>query len=407
MIVHKGFKYELRLACEQREFCFQSACICRFVWNKALELKKKAWEEKKQKISWQDLDKYLPKWKKQFGWMKLAPSQSLQQVIKNLDKAFQGFFRGTGYPRFKNKYRDKSFKIVQGISLEGQLSKKVGLVKIPKLGVVRYTKTRNISGEIKSATISMKGGKWYISFCCEIEIAIKQKKNASKVGGDRGVLKTFQGSNGVVLWQLRPSEKDVKKLKKYQRQLEKKKKYSSNWKKLVNLIQKTYMKFANTRKDVVHKFTSKLAKNHGLVVLEDLAVKNMTKSAKGTIINPGKNVKAKSGLNRVILEQCWNMFARFLEYKMIWNGGAVAYVDPKYTSQKCNKCKHIAKENRKTQAIFECVKCGHKENADLNASKNILDAYLKAEGQAVLVCGVEALASSVKQELVMRKPILV
>ena len=101
------------------------------------------------------------------------------------------------------------------------------------------------------------------------------------------------------------------------------------------------------------------------------------------------------------------MLARLLEYKMIWNGGAVAYVDAKYTSQKCNKCKHIAKENRKTQATFKCVNCGHKENADLNASKNILDAYLKAEGQAVLVCGVEALAATKKQELRMRKPVTV
>jgi len=89
---------------------------------------------------------------------------------------------------------------------------------------------------------------------------------------------------------------------------------------------------------------------------------------------------------------------------MIWNGGGVAYVDAKYTSQKCYQCKHVARENRKSQAVFECVKCGHKENADLNASKNILDSYLEAEGHSVLVCGVEALADTVKQELVMRKP---
>ena len=301
MRVYKGFYYALRLTPEQKKICHESACASRFVWNKSLELKKKLWEDDKKKISWKGLDKLLPKWKRLFPWIKTAPSQSLQQVVKHLDRAFKSFFQGFGYPRFKSRYRDKSFKIVQGISLEGRLSKKVGLVKIPKLGLVRYTKTRNIEGEIKSATISMKGGKWQISFCCEVEINPKPKINGSKIGGDRGVAKTFQGSNGEILERLIPSVKDVKKLKKTQKNLARKQKGSSNWKKLVSLIQKIYIKFANQRKDAIHKLTSKLAKNHGLVVLEDLAIKNMTKSAKGTRASPGKNVKAKSGLNRVIL----------------------------------------------------------------------------------------------------------
>jgi len=291
--------------------------------------------------------------------------------------------------------------------LEGRLSKKVGLVKLPKLGLVRFTKTRNIEGEIKCSTISMKAGKWYISFCCVVEIDIKPKINSSKIGLDRGVSKTVQCSNGEILKKLSPSAKNVKKLKKLQRKLAKKKKGSSNRRKVIRLVQKMYVRLSNARKDAIHKFTAKLAKSHGLAVLEKLIVKNMTKSAKGTRVSPGKNVKAKSGLNRVILEQCWRIFANILEYKMAWNGGAVAYVDAKYTSQKCRKCKHISKENRKTQATFECVKCGHKENADLNASKNILNAYLEAEGQAVLVCGVDALATTMKQKLVMRKPITV
>lgn len=406
MKVYKSFKYELRLTPEQENICRQTIGICRFVWNKALELKKKLWENGKQKITWSELDKKLPKWKRQSPWMTIAPSQSLQQVIKRLDTAFKCFFDGFGYPNFKNKYQDKSFEIKQGISLEGQLSKKVGLVKIPKLGIVRYTKTRKVEGEIKLATISMKAGKWYISFCCVVKLDVKTKKNPSKVGIDRGVKKSAQSSCGEVLDRLQPSAKDLKRLKEFQRQLANKQKGSSNSKKLIKLIQKIYVRFSNQRKDAIHQFTAKLAKSHGLAVLEKLIIKCMTKSAKGTRASPGKNVKAKSGLNRVILEQSWRFFATILEYKMIWRGGAVAYVDAKYTSQKCNKCKHIAKENRKTQATFKCVKCGHKENADLNASKNILDAYLEAEGQAVLVCG-EGAAPSKKQKLGTRKPVTV
>lgn len=389
MKVYKSFKYKLRLTPEQKNICYQTIGICRFVWNKGLELKKKLWKESKQNISCFQLDKRLTKWKKQSTWMSVAPSQSLQQVIKFLDKAFKSFFDGFGYPRFKNKYDDKSFRVTQGQKLQGRLSKKVGLVKLPKLGVVRYTKTRNVEGEIKYSTISMKAGKWYISFCCVVEMDIKPNNNDSKVGLDRGVNKTVQCSDGEVLERLFPSAKNVKKLKNLQRKLAKKQKGSSNRRKLVLLIQKIYSKLSNARKDAIHKFTAKLAKSHGLAVLEKLIIKNMTKSAKGTRASPGKNVKAKSGLNRVILEQCWRLLATVLEYKMAWNGGTVAYVDAKYTSQKCHQCKHIAKENRKTQATFKCVKCGHKENADLNASKNILAAYFEAEGQAVIVCGVE------------------
>lgn len=403
---YKGFVFRLRLTEEQESLCRQTIGTCRFVWNKALELKKNLWEHNKQNISRAELDKRLTKWKRQATWMSLAPSQSLQQVIKDLDQAFKSFFNGFGYPLFKKKSDDKSFRITQGQSIEGQLSKKVGIVKLPKLGEVRYTKSREVEGEIKHSTVYTKAGHWYIAFCCVVEIEEKEQKT-SKVGLDRGVKKTIQCSDGESLERLMPSKKDAIKLKKLQRKLAKKKKGSSNSKKLIRLIQKIYIKFANTRKDAIHKFTTKLAKSHGLVVLEKLLIKNMTKSAKGTRASPGKNVKAKSGLNRVVLEQCWGIIEAILAYKMIWNGGALAYVDAKYTSQQCSKCKHVAKENRKTQAIFKCVKCGHAENADLNASKNILNRYLEAEGQAVLVCGVEALASTKKQELVMRKPVTV
>jgi putative transposase len=217
MKVYKSFKYELKLTPEQKDFFRQTIGICRFVWNNALELKKNLWENSKKKISWKKLDGRLPKLKKKYPWMTLAPSQSLQQVLKDLDKAFKRFFEGSGYPNFKNKYDDKSFRITQGQSLEGQLSKKIGLIKLPKIGVVRYIKTRNIEGEIKCSTISTRAGKWYISLCCVIDIDIKPKKNAPIVGIDRGVKKTAQCSDGKILERLLPSAKDVKKLKKLQR----------------------------------------------------------------------------------------------------------------------------------------------------------------------------------------------
>jgi putative transposase len=132
----------------------------------------------------------------------------------------------------------------------------------------------------------------------------------------------------------------------------------------------------------LHKSTSLISQNHAIIILEDLRVKNMSVSAKGTIREPGKNVKAKSGLNRAILDQGWYEFRRQREYKQQWKGGRVVAVKPAYTSIECSECHHREKESRRTQSEFRCVNCAHEEHADLNAAKNIL-----AAGRAVNACG--------------------
>ncbi len=402
MILAKSFKYKLRLSKDQESLCNQTAGSCRYIWNKGLDLKKKCWEEKKKKISRFDLDKLLTSWKKELSWLSLVPSQSLQQVNKDLDQAFKNFFKGRGYPKFKQKGVHDSFRLPQGIKIEEQLSRKVGQVRLPKLGLVGFTKTREIEGKIKNVTISKKCGKWYIAFNCEVEKEIKENKKVSEIGIDRGISIFAQCSDTAAIPGISPLKKNLERLAKQQKKLSKKQKFSSNWKKTKIKIQKLHNHIANKRQDYLHKESTKLAKSHSLIVMEDLKVGNMTKSGKGTTENPGKNVKAKSVLNRSILDQGWHMFQKFLEYKMSWSGGKVLYVDAKYTSQKCNICGHISKENRRSQALFSCIKCDYEANADYNASKNIL-----AEGHSVIACGVEALVSIVKQELEMRKPILV
>jgi putative transposase len=129
------------------------------------------------------------------------------------------------------------------------------------------------------------------------------------------------------------------------------------------------------------------------VVLEDLKIKNMTKSAKGTLENPGTNVKAKAGLNRAILHQNWGQFTEFLQYKADLAGTIVEKVNPAYTSQRCSACGHIARENRENQAVFICKKCGHTQNADHNAAINILYSYLNADASAVDVGRGESVSS--------------
>ena len=133
---------------------------------------------------------------------------------------------------------------------------------------------------------------------------------------------------------------------------------------------------------IIHKTTTTIAKNHGLVVLEDLRVKAMSKSAKGSIDNPGRNIRQKAGLNRGILDAGWGEFRRQLEYKVAWANGIVVAVDPRNTSRRCPVCGYTAKENRMTQAGFVCVRCGHTDDADVNGAINILRA-----GHAQLACG--------------------
>lgn len=170
MIISKSFKYRLRLTPEQESLCAQTAGSCRYVWNRGLALKKEAWEARNEKVSRFDLDNLLKEWKQEHEWLSISPSQALQQVNKDLDRAFSNFFKGSGYPKFKKKGVNDSFRLPQGIALVQQLSGKVGRVRLPKLGMVWFTKSRESEGRIKHVTISKTCRKWYISFNCEVDI---------------------------------------------------------------------------------------------------------------------------------------------------------------------------------------------------------------------------------------------
>jgi putative transposase len=171
-------------------------------------------------------------------------------------------------------------------------------------------------------------------------------------------------------------------------------KFSNNWKKAKRKVQNLHSRIANIRRDYLHKVSTTISKNHAMIVIEDLKVANMSKSASGTVSQHGHNVRAKSGLNRSILDQGWYELRRQLEYKQLWRGGQVLAINPAYTSQECACCGHAAKENRLLQSQFECQECGYTENADINGARNIL-----AAGHAALTCGdMAVLGRPMKQE---------
>ncbi len=255
-------------------------------------------------------------------------------------------------------------------------------ISLPKLGWIRYRNSREVIGEVKNVTVIQSCGKWYVSIQTEYEVPEQVHKAASMVGLDAGVTKLATLSDGTVYQPVNSFKASQRKLAMLQRQLSRKVKFSASWQKQKKKIQRLHSHIANIRRDYLHKVTSEISKNHAMIVIEDLKVSNMSKSAKGTAERPGRNIRAKSGLNRSILDQGWYEMRRQLEYKQLWRGGQVLAIPPAYTSQRCACGGHTAKENRQTQSKFVCQVCGYTENADINGARNIL-----AAGHAVLACG--------------------
>ncbi|EER8618004.1 IS200/IS605 family element transposase accessory protein TnpB, partial [Escherichia coli] len=274
--------------------------------------------------------------------------------------------------------QNDAFRYPQGVKLDQENSR----IFLPKLGWMRYRNSRQVTGIVKNVTVSQSCGKWYISIQTESEVSTPVHPSASMVGLDAGVARLATLSDGTVFEPVNSFQKNQKKLARLQRQLSRKVRFSNNWQKQKRKIQQLHSRIANIRRDYLHKVTTIISKNHAMIVIEDLKVKHMSKSAAGTISQPGRNVRAKSGLNRSILDQGWYEMRRQLEYKQLWHGGQVLAVPPAYTSQRCACCGHTAKENRLSQSKFRCQVCGYTANADVNGARNIL-----AAGHAVLACG--------------------
>ncbi|HAZ7599303.1 TPA: IS200/IS605 family element transposase accessory protein TnpB [Escherichia coli] len=377
----QAFKFQLRPGgqqeCEMRRF----AGACRFVFNRALARQNENHEVGNKYIPYGKMASWLVEWKNatETQWLKDAQSQPLQQSLKDLERAYKNFFRKrAAFPRFKKRGQNDVFRYPQGVKLDQENSR----IFLPKLGWMRYRNSRQVTGVVKNVTVSQSCGKWYISIQTESEVSTPVHPSASMVGLDAGVAKLATLSDGTVFEPVNSFQKNQKKLARLQRQLSRKVKFSNNWQKQKRKIQRLHSCIANIRRDYLHKVTTTVSKNHAMIVIEDLKVSNMSKSAAGTVSQPGRNVRAKSGLNRSILDQGWYEMRRQLEYKQLWRGGQVLAVPPAYTSQRCACCGHTAKENRLSQSKFRCQVCGYTANADVNGARNIL-----AAGHAVLACG--------------------
>ena len=389
-----AFKTRLNVNNKQSDFLFKCVNVRRVAFNFALGTWKEMYQaykldETKPKPSAFDIDKIFNSCKKdKYPWMYdsngklIVPSCVGQEAIKSDIKfAFNNFFsrvkKGAkpGYPKFKKRGFSESFKLTSTVLNNNHvIGNKVNLPKgygTAKLGDPLP------DGVIKNTTISYRAGKWWISFLLESD-RNDYCSPSSAIGIDVGVKRFATLSDGTYFNSAKALENGSAKLTKLQRQLSKMTKGSNRYKEQKNKISKLHKKISDIRVNHAHQISSQIAQNHNVIVIEDLKLSNMTKSSKGTIDKPGKKVSQKSGLNKTLLNQGLYEFRRQLEYKAEKYYGKVIAVDPAYTSQTCNCCGHVSKENRKSQSVFKCVSCGHEDNADVNAAKNILQKALAA-----------------------------
>ncbi|WP_255205973.1 transposase [Actinomadura sp. BRA 177] len=392
-----GRKYRLELTTEQAVMCEEFGNICRAVWNTALDQRR----EYRRRGAWMN---YVPQAaelaeaKQDHPWLKAAPSHVLQQVLKDLDKACRD--HGTFAVRWRSKVRwSPSFRFPAGnlITVE-RLGRKRGRAKLPKLGWVVFRWSRPLGGRVRSATVRRKGAHWFVSFLVEDGITTPKRHVMpdTAVGIDRGVKVAAVTSDGDFHDRKFITEGEQTRYRRLQQRLARTKKGSSNRRKTVVAMNNIMGRVTDRRADFCAWTANRITARNALVVLEDLKTTKMTATAKGTVADPGERVAQKRGLNRAILDKGWHRLELALTDAARYTGTTVVKVNPAYTSQRCSACGLVTEGNRESQAVFRCKAegCGHAENADVNAAKNIRHAG----GRPVSACRDLGAARSAKQE---------
>lgn len=390
MIRRQAFKYELRPDGEQARKMRRFAGSCRFVFNQALARQKANHEAGGKFISYVAMAKELTGWRNgtETPWLKDAPVHPLQHALKDLDRAYSNFFaKQAAFPRFKKKGQRDSFRYPDRKQIK--LDQANSRIFLPKLGWLRYRNSRDILGAVQNATVSQSGGKWFVSIQTEREVEKPVPISATAIGIDMGITRFATLSDGSYLEPLNSFKRHEVALCKAQQAMSRKTKFSNNWKKTKARVQRIHIRIGSARRDYLHKASTTISKNHAMVCVEDLQVRNMSKSAAGNAEQPGNKVRAKSGLNKAILDQGWFEFRRQLDYKLLWNGGYLVAVPPHHTSRTCPRCHHMSKDNRQSQAVFRCTGCSYEEHADRVGAINVLRA-----GHARLACEVSDAARS-------------
>ncbi len=365
MLTYKAYKYRIYPNHEQQIQINKTIGCCRFVFNHYLAKRKETYEANKITLNYNACSADLTQLKKELIWLKEAESTALQSSLKDLDDAYSRFFKKQNdFPKFKSK-RTASHSYTTK-KTKGNIEIVGNQIKLPKIGLVKFAKSKEVEGRILSVIIRRNpSGRYFVSVLVEKEINYLPVSN-SHIGIDVGTTYFAITSEGEFHDNPRFLRKNEKQLAKFQQSLSRKQEKakkdirkladSKNYQKNKLKVAKLHEHITNCRNDFLQKLTTKLIRENQTISIEDLQVSNMIKNHK---------------LAKSIADASWAKFRTMLEYKAEWYGRIIIVVDPKYTSQTCNSCGHISKENRKTQADFACIHCDHTDNADVNAAKNI------------------------------------
>jgi len=360
-------RYRLYPTPEQEKILLQHCSHARYVWNLAVE--QHAWWKpgRKPAPGYLEQSRQLTAARAGNGWLREGPQNVQQQALRDFDRAMRNFFAGTHRrPSWRKAGRDEGFRVTDTCEVR-KLNRRWAQVKVPKAGWVRFRLSRPELPVARSYRVTFRSGQWHAAFAV-VPGPVPAPGNGEVVGVDRGVTVSAALSTGEMLRCPGLSPREERRLRSAQRKAAKAKRGSNRRRNAKTTAARLKAREASRRKDWCEKTSTDLARRFDVIRVEDLKIRNMTRSARGTAQAPGVNVAAKAGLNRGILGNGWGALVRRLEDKA---PGRIERVPSAYTSQRCSACGHVARESRESQAVFRCTACNFTLNADVNAARNI------------------------------------
>ena len=345
----------------------------RYVWNLAVEQHSHWHPGRKSAPGYLEQCRQLTQARAENPWLAAGSQTVQQQALRDFTQAMTAFFdpgNPAGLPSWRKAGRHEGFRIVgRGRQWDvRRLSRKTGQVRVPKAGWVRFRWSRAVPPGVKSYRVTMdRAGRWHVAFAV-LPGPVPAPGNGQVVGIDRGVAVAAALSTGQLLHCPALTGRERTRLRRMQRRLAHAKRGSHRRGRVKHAIARLRARETDRRKDWAEKTSTGIARQFDVIRVEDLQITNMTRSAKGTRENPGRNVRQKAGLNRGILRSGWGLLVRRLEEKA---PGRVEKVSPAFTSQRCSACGEVDRASRESQAVFRCTACGFAGNADVNAAINI------------------------------------